>query len=88
VYCIIKDKGDKIEINKIMITCVTATIALFYLSDKIILLMGYKGFIFVCFTAGAGGYKYIYRFYNGEILGSILKKLNVKEDNEEEKNEE
>jgi len=93
IYELIRNKNDKVEVNKIIITSITSTFALFFFENTIIASYGgYKALIFYSFVAGAGGYKYIYKFYNGEILDFILKRFNIsigkKKDNDKNDNEE
>lgn len=75
----------------------TSTFVLFMLADTVIARWGYKGLVFTSFVAGAGGYKYIYKFYNGDILDIVLGKFGISlkgrknpkiKDEEEEKEEE
>ena len=81
------DKNDKIEFNKILVVCITATFVLFFFADKIITIAGYKGLILICFISGGGGHKYVSKFYNGDVLGSIAEKYNINIGDKKEKKE-
>lgn len=85
VYGLIQDSSDKIEVNKIVITCVPATMILFYFADRIVTSIGYKGLVLVCFAVGAAGYPFVGKVYNGEFLKRFIKRVfNIDLDNKKE----